>query len=560
MEKLKSRPATSVSALLVVALVIAALARLVPVAVDTPIGRDITEYQNVAENLAEHQWFGLDIKAFHAYESSAVHYAGYARPPLLPVVLWLAEMIAPADLVARLIGPLLYLGSLILAWSLLRGCFSPIASFWTVVLLAVHPGLWRVSLLPLTEPLVLVLVLLALWACLRRSAPLISGLAVALAFLARPGTAVIGVVIGVIWAAQAWRERRMAGVIVFCMAALFGPAALIAGNLANGVPPLLTAQGFLWRVVRFDEAVFYLHRNPIYDSTAALLADQGVGSILHVIAKNIYFYGLALGKASDGLAMILPLLPLAWMGLRKSSRVAFAVALGAIAFVDLSLYCAAWATFDAGRFLTFTRFFAIMLIVPPAFEAIAAMAAGRGLAASAASASSSALSSPATPVGGSRLAQAVMAVIALTWLCSIGMRSYVTVREHQTGRYPAGGLARLWFTPDTDALHASFEKAFSKSPGERPPTVASNEPWFTNRELRVPSFVIPHDLYAEEWIEFLTTRGADAVLIHEDAWPVDYSANLAALRAALADGGWRVVHEKSPLQLWAAPEGTNGSL
>ncbi len=554
MEKLKSRPALSASSLLVVALAIAALARLVPVAFDTPIGRDITEYQNVAENLATHQWFGIDIKAFHAYESSAVHYAGYARPPMLPVVLWLSEMVGPADWVARLIGPLLYLASLTLAWSLLRGFFSPIASFWTVVLLAVHPGLWRVSLLPLTEPLVLMLVLLALWACLRSPQPLISGLAVALAFLGRPGTAVIGVVIGAVWAARAWRERRPAGVIVFCFAALLGPAALIASNLANGAPPLLTAQGFLWRVVRFDEAVFYLHRNPIYDSAAALIADRGAGSVARAVAKNIYNYGLALGKASDGLAMILPLVPLAWMGLRKSPRVGFAAALGAVALVDLTLYCAAWATFDAARFLTFTRFFALMLIVPPAFEAIAAMTAGRE------SSSSASPGSSDSSVGGSRLPQAVMAMIALTWLCSIGMRSYVTVRERQTGRYPAGSLAVLWFTPDADALRASFESAFSRSPQERPPTVASNEPWFTNRELRVPSFVIPYDLYMDEWITFLNSGGADAVLIHEEDWPGDYLGNLAALRTALAADRWRVVHEKSPLQLWSAPDGPANSL
>lgn len=518
--------------LLALALLVAALVRVPPVLFEIPVSRDAVEYENIAENLRAGRSLKLDIKAYNQVATLVVHYSGYDRPTFFPAMLAAAEFALPPEHASRLLPPLLFLITLTFAFSTIQKVYSASAAFWATLLLGVHPAFYRLSLLPLSEIAALMFIALAIWGFFRAGSPILTGLAVALAFLSRPSAALVGIVIGIAFILRSIRENSFLPLIVYSVSALVGPAVLIALNIAHHAPALLTPQSFLFRVLHFTDMLHYFHQGKVYDSTFALLAEHG-GDVARQITKNAFYYATALAGASEGIGYVLVLVPLALIGAAGSARRGFVILLAAIGIIDLAFYTLSWATFDSARFLMIFNFTSIIWITAE---------------------SATALNGIAETAGSKWRALAPLTLLApaILWGAPTGYASYISWRESRTGMN-FSQYDSLWNTDDARAMETDLRKRLGEGDNSEPKVIASNEPWLTHRMTDGPSALIPYDLLPNEWIPFLTERKAILVLIHRGDWPEANRTNLDQFVLSLTESNWRLAIKHGELELWENP-------
>jgi hypothetical protein len=534
---------------LVFILIVAAAARLGPVLFETPIGRDIIEYRNVAENIASGRGFTLDIKSYYQVPTDVSHYSGYDRPPLLPALLALMHRAMSPETAGRLVSPLLWLATVALVYGAARVRLGDGAAFWAALLVAVHPGLLEISLSPLSEATLLFCIALAWWGRERMKSPVLTGAACVLAFLARPSGAIVGVVFGVVYLMEAKRERVWRRPAVFALTASLGLVALVALNRVNDAPALQTPQDFLFKVRHFSEGQQFFHRAPVYETTAALWSEHGP-RLARTVIKNGYYYLKALARPTLGLGFLLPLLPIAAIGLIRSRRFGPVAPLLVLGLLDLGLYTATWSTFDADRFLAV-----------PILAAVAAFAAGvdgvdrvdsvDGVDGSERFGSRR-LRGFASFVS-SRLGSALLLTVALLYSPSVAMRGYLALREHQRGAPLSNNLEAIWGAPEVASLAAALREIDGRPHALRSTVVASNEPWLAHRLTGGPTAMIPFDRKDGEWIVHLTRVEASLATIVEGAWPPEFAAALERLRLELREAGWTRLFAEGTIELWSAP-------
>lgn len=516
------------------ALVLAAAAavRIAPAMFETQIGRDIAEYQAIARSLRAGGGFANPIKAYHQIKTPVAHYSGYDRAPLFPALLAAVEIALPERAASQAIGPILYLAALAFVFAAARRRFGERAALWSGLLLALAPGLVEISLLPLTEPLVLLLLALAIWAWWGKESAPLAGIACALAFLARPSAGLFMAAIGLAVAVKAREARAWRGLAMFAACALAGPALLLALNVANSAPPFQTPQNFLYRVIRFTHGQQYMHEGGIYPSCGALMADRG-GEAIRQSAKNLIHYLEALADSVGGLGYLLPLALLAAAGAARRGRAAAWIA--AIGAADLALYSATWATFDAIRFVSVFEFCAILAVaagICAAFEPLEETTFAPWL---------------------RRAAPLALAGIAIMWGGQGAWRSYIAVREWQLGRPYSNFMEPVWDGADARAMKGELLLLKSETKLGADDVIASNEPWMTNAWTEAPAVMTPYDLRPEEWLPQLDEWKAKFVLIHGADWPPKYRPNMEALKAALAGAGWDRVASSGAVELWRRP-------
>lgn len=528
------RPAGKLTFLGIV--VFAALAvRIFPIVFERPIGRDIADYQNIAANLAAGRGLTLDIKAFSTFESPVSHYAGYERAPLLPALIFLFGLVLPGGAVLALLGPLLFLGVVAMVYDTLVRYLSPLGAFCCTLLVAVHPGLLEVSLTPLTEIPTLFFLAAALWAFFRLGSPAGAGLACAAAFLSRPGAAAAVFALAVAYGVQGRSKRSYRDLGLFIGCAVIGPGILGAINVASGAPLTLTPQSFLFRVLHFTDGLHYVHRSPVYESTWALLSENGA-TVVRQVAKNALAYVMALADSTRGLGFLLPFVPLAFYGLASKKLPAPAAVVAGMGLADLALYTVSWSTRDADRFLTNSLFAALLVLAPGiwlAFEKIG------------------------EDVRRSRfgsLGPAVLILIAAMWGASDVYRSYLAMREHQLGRPFTNNLETVWDRDDVRDMEAHLLGLMDRGKITRTTVIASNEPWLANHLTGARAALVPYDFEPEDWGPFVEDRDAEFVLLHEADWPANHHENLEALRAKLKSAGWRLESWQGEIELWTLPE------
>lgn len=516
--------------LLFLVLIIAAAVRLPFVLFETPVSRDITEFQNVARHLRAGEGFTLSIRAYYQVEAPVVHYSGYVRPWMLPLMMAGGEMFFSESVVSRVLPPILYLFALGFVFSALCRYYSAPAVFCAALLLALHPGLRQFSLMPLSEITVIFFVALAVWAYARWDAPWLVGFACACAFLSRPSAALAAVVFGAAYALRFFSDSSPRAPLVFIATFLLGPIAVIAINIAHDAPLLQTPQNFLYRVLHFTDGVHYLHANPIYESAGALLADNP-GFVAKGVVKNGLNYLMEVSTTSSGLVYLLPFVPLALFYASDHPRFGFVLVLAAIGALDIALYTLTWATFDESRFLLLLAFTWIPWITAESWEALAALARSRG-------------------PKWNWAPTLVFGVIVFLWGGRDLLAGYVAFREHQLD-IPLAFYDDLWNSEDVREITPLLPTGNA--------VIASNEPWLTNRLTHTPSALVPYDLKPDEWLPFLEKLGATHLFLHSADWPEAYESHRQELIRAVENADWRLAAERGRLTLWAKEGGVAGN-
>lgn len=523
---------------LALVLAVAILIRLPHIFFQTPLGRDAIEYQNIARHLNAGEGLTLDIKVYYAVDSPVRHYAGSTRAPLLPLLLAGAERIMPAGWAIRALGPALFIGALLLAYSALARGTGKEGAFWAALLLAAHPGLLPVSLSPLSEVVVLFFIAAAMWSFMRMESAALAGLACAAAFLARPNAAIAALVIAA-WYLIKRRDRSGArDAAIFFALFLIGPVALAAINSFNGAPMPLTPQNFLFRVLNFGDGAHFMHRGPIYGSTIELVRTEGAVKLLRMISKNGFYYLTELLTTWPGLGCLLPMAAVAWIGVRKSGKARILAPLAAIGVVNLVFHAAVWATYDAERFLSLTYFTLILWIAAGACLALGTLDSERG-----------------ATTGGRSLVRGFFLVVLLMYGFQDAHAGYMATRNYQTGKTHSGQLADVWDRADVQQMRARMLALKQSGAIDESTVIASNEPWLANEATGSPSALIPYDLRPEEWKPWLKKVDASWVLLHKADWPAAYGGNLAALEGALAEDGWTRDSVLGEIELWRAGSG-----
>jgi len=521
--------------ILVTIVLVAAGVRCIQAILVPGLPADAIEYQNVADNLRAGRGFVLDLEVYHAYGGAVGDYSGYTRPHGLPLLLAALQCGLPSHWVSVLLGPLLFVLSIVLVVDWLGAVGLRREAPWVGAMLALQPGLIDVSIRPLTEPLTIACVTLALWAHTRLRSPVLAGLASAAAFVTRPTAAVAGIVLGFAYLAGALRHAAWRDLVAFSAAAIAGPIFVVSVNVASGAPALLGAQSFLWRAVSDLDGLRFVNRGGLYPSTAALVADRGLGWIAGAVLRNALAYARQVVGLTPGLGCLIPLLVFAPIGAKCVLRGTGLGMLATIGALDLGTYCLVWATQDVYRFVALFYFAAVV-----AGGALAA----RGL---------FVVGDRIGGVAGRALAPVALGAVRTVWTADTAVESRAAIRGERVAYDDSNAIARLVALDESRVAGRVLRDHLGPASRATSPPVASNEAWLVLRAYDRPAFILPYDLRADEWLPFLRRRSAGAVLLHVASWPRDERDRLHELTDALREGGWTRALAQGELEVWIPP-------
>lgn len=523
---------------LVLALLLAVTVRAPSVIYGDPAGRDIAEFASISRNLQQGRGFQLDIKAYHAFETPVVHYSGYDRAPLFPFILNLFET-ALGETGRRVVSPFFFVLALALIFDLIRKVASVSIAFWVTALLGLHPGLLKLTVLPLSEPLLLFWLVFAVWASTRFRNPWVAGSAAALCFLTRPASVLPLAVISLAHLSSPQGGRSLRGWACFVLMAVTGPLLLLWLNMLNGAPALLLPQSFLLRVLDHTDFVHTMNAGRVYDSPGALLSAEGM-QVARQIAKHGLYYLQALADSMHGLGAILLLAPLSVWGFVKRGWLRPLLWLLAVAGIDLLFYTLMWSTFDAMRFTSIFNLIAVAVLVAGACFVLEEVQLIRR-------------KDDVWP------ASAAMGfALALLWGSASAFSGYLTWSE-SAGRGPhRDAIIDLWNRPDsiqTGVWISRNPEALDVAPpselNQRP--IATNVPWLMNTLTHHPCVLLPYDLNPDELVAFLQNYKAGYVVIHAGDWPEAHAEALQTLRVFLSVVEAELLFETGDVEIWKLP-------
>ncbi|MBI3961698.1 MAG: glycosyltransferase family 39 protein [Deinococcus sp.] len=333
---------------------LALLVRVLPATLVANLSPDAVEYLNIGQHLARGDGLVLSIK-FHYFNSlPVVHSALADRPPLYPLLVGLLWALWQSQAVVQLASAALGALNVLLLYLMARQAYGWRAARLAAAALVVTPPMFGTSLLPWSEQLSLVWVLLALWlyqGYLRRPwvVPAI-GILCALAYLTRQASmAVLVCLLVLLWLdTRRWSEMALA---LASFALALAPLAVV--NLLQGRGPLASSQQYHFVVARFTEGMWwgFSRQYPTpwgFIAAHPLVVAGGVLWNLGTYILNLVWW----------LAGVLPALPrLVAKGSRLwATRNALIIAAG-----TLVLHSLVWSTTDAFRFMLVP----VVVLLPP---------------------------------------------------------------------------------------------------------------------------------------------------------------------------------------------------
>lgn len=545
-----------------VVLALALAVRLAPMLFEHQMGQDIAEYENIAQNIRAGRGPVLDIEGYWTWQAPRPggvrfgdfqvfnptrHYAFYERPLLLPILLAVGRLVLPPLAASQAIGPLLYLLTLALIYQTLRREAGPGTAFSAGLLLALQPSLFQLSLMPLSENTVLLALALIIWAHFRMRSPLLTGMACSLAFLARPSTILVAMLMGLVYLVESIRTRQWLRVVQFTIMALIVPCWVAALNRAMGAAPTTLPVSFLFHVVSFEDGLHYLHQGRLYASALELIRENR-HEVLRRLALNVFYYFKG-AVSADELGLLLVLLPVAAAGLWQSQarQLRRFRLLALFALCDVGLYLVTWSTLDPWRFMCVTIMLGVILIMVGSHEVLDREPLFRRLGAWQSAASWGAL------------------MVALVWLGQDAAKSYLALREWQLGRPLSNNLEEAWSDPGIDGLMRQLNLwNQGQTDAAMLQVVASNDPWLVNKRTHMAAGMIPYDLKGAEWTAFLDAMHAKLVVLHEGEWPAAWLGGLQDLERQLTLDGWRPWYSAGQITSWwkraATPPAAAGAM
>jgi 4-amino-4-deoxy-L-arabinose transferase-like glycosyltransferase len=373
---------------------VAACAAYLPIAARTLIlGPDAVEYLDVGRRLAAGDGFMLGIKAFHFGGTDVLHHGLAERPPLFPILIAGLFRLGFGPLSVQVVNAVLTGLSVTLVAVIGRQLFGREVGLLAALLTALSPLVLERMIWPMTEALAISLSLLGTWLVMRvverpsATSYGLAGLALGLAYLARPTVLALVGVLGLTGLLLA-RDRRQA----------IGPLAALAGGVALAFVPIsvysaltrgsifYSGQTYLYALYKDPEVMEYGFNAALPNPGEFIRANPGL--VVRTIGETFAAYGYLLFAEWE---LLLPL-ALAWpaviwaLARRRYPRAA--VVPLAVALTNFVVYGLTWSTFQ-DRYLLLT----MLLLLPFAIDGLrrttrglarlasraAARPAGRGL-------------------------------------------------------------------------------------------------------------------------------------------------------------------------------------
>jgi 4-amino-4-deoxy-L-arabinose transferase-like glycosyltransferase len=312
---------------------------------------DVVEYVDVARRLLNGEGYLLGVKAYHFGGTDVLHNGLAERPPLYP---WLvavtlgagfdlrAVQVVNAGLAAVAVGLTASIGS---------SLFGRAVGAAGGLLAAISPVVLARMILPMSEAVTIVLVLVSTWLVVRAPEParsrdyVLAGLALGLGYLARPTVAafVAALVVAIPLAAHDRRGAlRAVGWLLIGVLALAIPISLY--SLATQGTLSYSGQSYLYAVHKDSEVLRNGYGRPL--PTPIQFITENASFVAGAVLENVRDYAALLLLDREWLRPLLPagigiLLALA---LRRYRRRAVIPAL--LALAGFSTYALTWANYQ----------------------------------------------------------------------------------------------------------------------------------------------------------------------------------------------------------------------
>lgn len=498
--------------------VLAFLIYLVPAVRVLQLNPDVVEYIDVARRLAAGEGYLLGVKAYHVGGTAVLHDGLAERAPLFP---WIAAVVVWLGLDLRwlqVLNAALAGATVALTAEIGRSLFGRRVGAAAGLLAAASPIVLARLVPPMSEAVAIGLTLLAVWLCLRavdtprRSDFLLAGLALGLAYLARPTTVALAVaLLGTVVAVSADRRRAM-------HAAGWGTRGLLAYLVPMSLYSLATrgslsysGQSYLYSVHKDADVLRNGYGRTI--PPASEFISQNLDFVIVAILENVRDYAYLILTDNHWL---LPLAS-AWIGvawvLARRGYPRRALVPAAVAAVNFGIYAATWANFQE-RYQIVT----LLLLLPFLAHGLDRLGLGR-------------VRFGPLPAG----IALFLAVAAVAWWWSPTFRQQYH-NEFRYGDDPVGtrvddGLR--WTGPPRWVQDNELSRIddWILDNTDRADVLTHGQPWpytfFTGR----PATLLPTKLTAESLRSFVTEYRVSYVLLDlRDRDRRDYRDDLEALR------------------------------
>jgi hypothetical protein len=502
---------------------------------------DVVEYVDVARRLLNGEGYLLGVKAYHFGGTEVLHNGLAERPPLYPLLVaatlgagfdLYAVQVVNAALSAIAVGLVAGIGSTL---------FGRAIGAAGGLLAAISPVVLARMILPMSEAVTIVLVLLATWLVVRAPEPvrrrdyLLAGLALGLGYLARPTVAAFVAALLVAMPLSA-RDRRGAmpavgwlllGVLVFVV-----PISLY--SLATQGSLSYSGQSYLYAVHKDSDVLRNGYGRPLPTPIAFIRenADFVAGAIL----ENVRDYAALLFLDREWLRPLLPagvgvLLALV---LRRYPRRALIPAI--LALAGFATYALTWANYQE-RYLLPT----LLLLLPFAADGLARLGLTR---------------IPLGPLPRTLPLFVAVLVVGWWWLPTWRHQYQDEFKYGDEDVEPRTDDGLRWTGPPRWSEDSELARIndWLRANTERNDVVAHGQPWpYTFFTMR-PATLLPTKLDADRLRQFLTEYHVAYVLLDlRDRDRREYRADLEALSTAgvrvTTEGSFRI-YDARPL--WAA--------
>jgi 4-amino-4-deoxy-L-arabinose transferase-like glycosyltransferase len=336
---------------------------------------DVVEYVDVARRLLAGEGFRLGVKAYHFGGTEVLHNGLAERPPLFPLMV-AALLGLGLDLRAvQVMNAALTAISAGLVAEIGLALFGRAVGTAAGLLAAMSPVVLARMILPMTEAVTIVLVLLATWLVVRAPEParrreyLLAGLALGLGYLARPTVAALALAIcpAIVLAAHDRRSAvRGVGWFVLGLLVFVIPISLYS-QITQGSPSY-SGQSYLYAVYKDSDVLRNGYGRPLPTPREFILAN--LDFIPTAMLENARDYANMLFLEREWLRPLLP----AWIGValalmwRRYPRRALIPAI--LALAGFATYAMTWANFQERYQLP-----TLLLLLPFVADGLARLAA-----------------------------------------------------------------------------------------------------------------------------------------------------------------------------------------
>jgi 4-amino-4-deoxy-L-arabinose transferase-like glycosyltransferase len=312
---------------------------------------DVVEYVDVARRLLDGQGYKLGVKAYHIGGTDVLHNGLAERPPLFP---WLVAAVLGLGLDLRavqVVNAAFTAISVGLIAEIGLALFGPAVGAAAGLLAAISPVVLARMILPMSEAVTIVLVLLATWLVVRAPEParrsdyLLAGGCLGLGYLARPTVAALALAMipAVLLAAHDRRGAlRGAGWLIVGLMLFVVPMSLY--SLATQGSLSYSGQTYLYSVYKDSDVLRNGYGRPL--PTPREFVSQNLDFVLVAMLENTRDYANLMLRDRDWLWPLTP----AWVGVlialvrrRYPRRALIPVALAVASFAT---YAMTWANFQ----------------------------------------------------------------------------------------------------------------------------------------------------------------------------------------------------------------------